>query len=108
MKRRAMVVWWCRGMTRWVVLNAAMWCSWFSRIRQGVWVGNQSKPPSLMTRRGRPARPKFTSRTAPVNEKKPTNSELPAWLLLEEPHLHLATTLPRKAGWCGLRPNSEC
>ena len=39
-------------------------------------------------------------------KKKPTNSELPAWLHPKAPHLHLATTLPRKAGWRGRWPNS--
>lgn len=44
--------------------------SWFSRIRQDVWGGNQSKPPSLLTPRGRPARPKICIQNCSRGPKK--------------------------------------
>lgn len=65
-----MLGWWARGVTTEVVLNAAMWRSWFSRIRQGC-LGRQSvKAPKLLTPKGRPARPLKISGTARVSQKK--------------------------------------
>jgi hypothetical protein len=39
-----------------------------------------------------------------MSQKKPTNSELPAWLLPKEPHVHLQPPCPGRQVGVGLRP----